>query len=82
MGLDVTAYRKIERVGDWPEGAEGIDDFAEYKGLGVGYVWQGHRVVDVSPSYTTEARDFREHNAALSPGIYTYADRMGFRAGS
>lgn len=78
MGLDVTAYRKIERVADWPADAEGIDDFAEYVPR-QGYVWQGRTVTSVHPVYVPG--DFPEHHS-LTPGVYAYAESMDWGAGS
>lgn len=78
MGLDVTAYRRLERVADWPADAESIDDFAEYES-GRGYVWNGRSVTDVHPVYVQ--RDFPEHHS-LTPGIYAYAESNDWGAGS
>jgi hypothetical protein len=69
MGVDITAYRKVEKIADWPDGTESIDDIAEYRGLDVGYVYQGQRVTDIRPFC------FPEHAAPLTDGLYTYQER-------
>jgi hypothetical protein len=78
MGLDVTAYRRLERVADWPEGVEDIDDVARYDFDQGTYIWNGRRVVEVHP---WGQGDFPEHHN-LTPGLYAYADKTGWRAGS
>lgn len=78
MGLDVTAYSRLERVADWPENAEGIDDFAEYV-RGRGYVWNRRTVTYVHPVYV--GREFPEHHS-LTPGVYAYAECTDWDAGS
>jgi hypothetical protein len=77
MGLDITAYRQIRRIADWPEGAESIDDVADYGDDG--YVFNGRPVFAVYPDAT---QGFPEHAADLAPGLYTYAEQTSFRAGS
>jgi hypothetical protein len=78
MGLDVTAYRQVRKVADWPEGVESIDEIAEYEGLSNGYIWNGMRVTNVHPAQ----KDHPLHRAMLTPGVRAYVDRERMRAGS
>lgn len=76
MGLDITAYRRMVRLMDWPSAAESIDDIATYTGHG--YEIDGKSVTDIHPNVM---RDFPRHLGTFTPGIYTYTDCISFRAG-
>jgi len=76
MGLDVTAYRRIQRVAEWPVGVETIDEVATYDD---GYTYNGEPVTDVHPIFD---RSFPEHRSDLTAGIYTYTECASWCAGS
>jgi len=79
MGLDVKAFRKVERVADWPADAGSMDDIAEYDFNASAYIWQGMAVTDISPAYD---RHIPARRRALTSGLYRYAGKLNGYSGS
>lgn len=76
MGLDVHAYRHVQRLCSLP-GNNGIDEYADYDYQQEAYFYDGKRATEVY-----FFADFPEHCAGLEPGVYTYADTLHLHAGA
>ena len=71
MGLDITAYTKLTKV------ADGTEELRQTEG----YDWRTQWLVTPGDIALTE-KDFPGRTIGLAPGLYSYAKRHDFRAGS